>query len=374
MPASLPDIDLDVLLKPFDGEKPAGEDPREDFSPQAPYRALRAARNTARTTERAADADPTAEQSPPPEWRAVRQLGVKMLAETCKDLEVAAWLTEALVRSEGLAGLSVGARLITGLTQTFWDQGLLPSIEQDGIAERISPVEGLSGATGDGTIVQPLRKLVLFNRPDGTPVPLWGWDQSVKLRGESDANRVKQRIAAGVVPFDDLERDARVAGPTAFAALRANVKDAMAAWQEMADTLDAIAGSEGPSTTRVRAVLEALLEVAGRFAPPEAAEPEPSAPVEESVAADGSAPVAVAGGPVVMQQAPVTREDMLRELGKIADFFRRTEPHSPLSYTLDEAVRRGRLTLPELLEELVPDVNARGAILTQLGIKMQKPG
>ena len=68
-----------------------------------------------------------------------------------------------------------------------------------------------------------------------------------------------------------------------------------------------------------------------------------------------------------------TREDMLRELGQIAAFFRRTEPHSPLSYTLDEAVRRGRLSLPELLEELVPDAASRGQILMQLGIKNAAP-
>ena len=51
----------------------------------------------------------------------------------------------------------------------------------------------------------------------------------------------------------------------------------------------------------------------------------------------------------------VSREDALRALGEIANFFRRTEPHSPLSYTLDEAVRRGRMTWPELLAEVVAD-------------------
>ncbi len=372
MRASLNDMDLVVLLKPFEQDSPAGADPREDFSPQAPYRALRTARNAARTTERAADADPSAEQTPPPEWRAVRQLGVKLLTETCKDLEVAAWLTEALVRAEGLSGLTVGARLIAGLVRGFWDQGLLPPLDQDGVAARVSPVEGLSGATGDGTIVQPLRKLVLFSRPDGTPVPLYVFEQSVKLRGETDANRIKQRVAAGAVPFEEMERDARVAGGAVFTALRAEAREALAAWQDMSAAFDTAAGIDGPSTTRVRGVLEAILEVAARFAPAEAAAPE--APTDDAIVMnDSGAPATAAAGPAA-QAAPISREDMLRELGRIADYFRRTEPHSPLSYTLDEAVRRGRLTLPELLEELVPDAGARGAILTQLGIKPQKPG
>jgi type VI secretion system protein ImpA len=56
-------------------------------------------------------------------------------------------------------------------------------------------------------------------------------------------------------------------------------------------------------------------------------------------------------------------------LETIATFFRRTEPASPLAYTLDDAIRRAKLTWPELLEEVVPDVTVRQAILTSLGIK-----
>ena len=68
-----------------------------------------------------------------------------------------------------------------------------------------------------------------------------------------------------------------------------------------------------------------------------------------------------------------SREDALRVLGEIANFFRRTEPHSPISYTLDEAVRRGRLTWPELLQEVVADLNTRNGILNMLGIRPPPP-
>ncbi len=362
------DIDIAALLIPFAGDAPAGADPREDFSPQAPYRALRSARGAARTAERAADADPNAEQTPPAEWRTVRQVATKLLGETCKDLEVAAWLAEALVRTDGLAGVAAGATLIAGLVRGFWGQGLLPPLDQDGVAGLVSPVEGLSGTGGDGTLMQPLRKTVLFLRPDGAAVPFWAFDASMKLKGEADQARVKQRIAAGVVPFDDMERDARAAGGARFAALRASARAALQCWNDMSAALDEVAGSDSPSTSRVRGLLEDILEVAGRYAPPEAA---PEAMQEVPMEATGEAASGPGGG--APPPARETREDMLRDLSRIADFFRRTEPHSPLAYTLDEAVRRGRMTLPALLEELVPDAGARGNILTQLGIKMSKP-
>ena len=62
---------------------------------------------------------------PAPLWRTVRELALKTLAETTKDLEVAAWLTEAMVRSHGLAGLTAGAQVMAGLAERYWD-GLFP--------------------------------------------------------------------------------------------------------------------------------------------------------------------------------------------------------------------------------------------------------
>ena len=46
----------------------------------------------------------------PTRWRPVAALALEALKGSAKDLEVATWLTEALVRTEGLAGLSAGAR------------------------------------------------------------------------------------------------------------------------------------------------------------------------------------------------------------------------------------------------------------------------
>ena len=83
--------------------------------------------------------------------------------------------------------------------------------------------------------------------------------------------------------------------------------------------------------------------------------------------AGGLGRIAVSPGQVA------SREDALRALGEIANFFRRTEPHSPLSYTLDEAVRRGRMTWPELLAEVVADTDTRNTILTTLGIRPPPP-
>jgi type VI secretion system protein ImpA len=63
------------------------------------------------------------------------------------------------------------------------------------------------------------------------------------------------------------------------------------------------------------------------------------------------------------------REQALRQLAAIAEWFKRNEPNSPLGYTLDEAVRRGRMAWPDLIAELIADDSSRSALLISLGMK-----
>ena len=369
--ADLPEgFDLEALLAPIPGDAPQGIDIREDFSSTSPYNRLRDARSEARDAERGQDAGDADARDPAPLWRVVRELALKTLTETAKDLEVAAWATEALIRSHGLAGLCAGAQLMQGLAEQYWD-GLFPLPDDYGMETRVSPVTGLNGRDGNGSLIQPLYMIPLFNRPDGSPLAFYQFQQSEQL-GTLDAERRQQRIDAGAIPLDTLEREARAAGATRFAKLLGEGRDARDAWQGMAGVMDEKAGADGPSTTAVRDLLSGIIEVAARFAPAEAVAGEGG----EAVAGEAGGGAVAAGGFSGISAGPsagATREDALRALGEIANFFRRTEPHSPLSYTLDEAVRRGRMTWPDLLAEIVGDTDTRNNILNTLGIRPPPP-
>jgi type VI secretion system protein ImpA len=369
--ADLPEgFDLEALLAPIPGDSPQGIDIREDFSAASPYNRLRDARSEARDAERGQDAGEADVRDPTPSWRSIRELALTTLAATTKDLEVAAWLTEALVRSHGLAGLAAGAQLMKGLAERYWD-GLFPLPDDYGMETRVAPVTGLNGRDGNGSLIQPLYKLVLFNRTDGAPVAYYQYRQSEQL-GTLEGERRQQRIDAGVVPLETLERDARAAGGGLFAGLLSDAQAARDAWQTMADLLDEKAGADGPSTTAVRDLLSGIIDVATRYAP---ADTTGGGVAEPST---GGAAIGTAGGMgftgiAATPGQAASREEALRALAGIASFFRRTEPHSPLSYTLDEAVRRGRMTWPELLAEVVADADTRNSILTHLGIRPPPP-
>ncbi|MCF3947618.1 type VI secretion system protein TssA [Acidiphilium sp. AL] len=356
-------LDLTVLLEPIEGDAPCGADLRADYAPQSLYYRLRDARSDARAAERAADADPSLEPDAAQHWRTVLQVSQSVLGKT-RDLEVAAWLTEALLREEGLGGLAQGARLIEGLARGFWD-GLHPLPDEDGMETRLAPVAGLNGVGGDGTLMQPLRKLPLFAMPDGTPVALFQFQQAEETAGLGDEKRKAARIAAGVPEFAKLEVAARAAGAAHFAGLARAAQDAATAWRAMAAALDEVAGADSPPTGRVSELLDQIAAIARRYAP--AVVPEAAAPTEAE--AETMAMPDQAGG-VPQARGPVrSREDALRQLSEIAEFFRRTEPQSPIPLTIDEAVRRARLSWPELIEDILADPATRQAMLTALGIK-----
>ncbi|MGD9879297.1 MAG: type VI secretion system protein TssA [Reyranella sp.] len=368
--------DLEAILAALPGDQPVGTDLREDYTPTSVYFRLRDARADARDAERQADSPDRqgegggGEEALQGKWRPVAELAAGALKESTKDLEIATWLTEALVRTAGLEGLKAGASVIGGLVERYWD-GLFPLPEEGDMEMRVAAVAGLSGQGADGTLMQPLRKLPLFARPDGSPFCLWQYQSSLELSGILDPERREQRIAAGVVPFEDVEKEARAAGKAHWSAQRETLVEAMAAWEAMGRILDEKAGPASPSGIRVRDALQLMMDTCNRFAP--ATDEAAPAPGADAVTAPVAAARAMAPGAVVDGGPIAGREQALSQLEEIAEWFKRNEPNSPIGYTLDETVRRARMAWPELVAELIADEGSRTALLTSLGMKRPEP-
>ena len=67
-------------------------------------------------------------------------LAPEVLAERSKDLEITAWMIEALVRERGFAGLRDGFRAARDLVERFWD-GLYPRPDEDGLSTPVAPLD-----------------------------------------------------------------------------------------------------------------------------------------------------------------------------------------------------------------------------------------
>lgn len=360
-------LDIGRLLAPVSASSASGDDLRRDTSPSSPYFRLRDARSEARALERQFDAGDGGASEASARWETVRTVALEALGLT-RDVEIAVWLLESLVRRDGLPGLGSGARLLDGLLAGFWENGLHPRIDdEDGIEARIAPVAGLSGQSGDGTLLQPLRKLILFERPDGTPVSLWMFEQAEAVNAIAEQARRRQRIEAGTLVLEELEQEARSVGIQSVTRVRDETTNALEAWLSLSATLDRLAGPASPSTRRVADCLRGLIRIVARYVPEPAAETMPADTID---IIDPAAPGLAADRPVRVAES---RAEMLQELRRIAEFFRRTEPNSPLSDTIDEAVRRSTLGWRELLSEIIPEADFRAQVLMRVGLPIVGP-
>ena len=68
-----------------------------------------------------------------------------------------------------------------------------------------------------------------------------------------------------------------------------------------------------------------------------------------------------------------SREDALGRILDVAEYFRRTEPQSIVPYALEQVVHWGKLSLPDLLSELIADEAPRKNVFKQVGIKPPEP-
>ncbi len=368
--ATAPLLDIEALSRPISDEAPAGEDLRADSSPTSAYYQLKDARSTARAMERQLAAEGES-GTVPDQWRVLLELGPAVLQERTKDLEVAAWMIEALVRYHGFAGLRDGFRLVTALISSFWD-GIYPLPDEDGLETRIAPLTGLNGEGADGTLILPIRQIPLTEPGDKGALAYWHHEQATALARITDDEKRQKRIAAGAVTLDDFNAAAMATSPAFFQRLLEDAREATAAFAELSAKLDEVCGSDGPPTGAIRSAMADVIGLAEFISrdriPVMAAEPAEAA-AADAAAADGAAAAARPAAPAA--DVINNREDAFRLILKAADWFRKNEPHSPTAYTLETLVRRGRMPLRELLNELIPDESARQQFLALAGIRPQ---
>jgi type VI secretion system protein ImpA len=355
-------LQLESLLAPIAGDNPAGADLRADSSPTSVYYKLKDARFGARAQER--DLDAAAEVTELlPEWRTILETAPKVIAEQAKDLEVAAWLIEALVRRYGFGGLRDGFNLARGLVENFWEH-LYPLPDEDGIATKVAPLTALNGEGADGTLIQPIRKVYLTEGMDPGPFAAWHYEQARKLAGVAGDDARAWHLSAGAVTMDQIKVSQKATSPKFFLDLVEDIQQCQEAYASMTAALDKACGQDAPPASAIREGLEKVLEVAKDLGRDALATLQAGA---AAVSADGAAPAAGGGGVTTGDMRG--RDDAFAALLRVADYFRRTEPHSYIPYALEELVRRARMPLPDLLTELIPDAPTRRSFYVMAGMK-----
>lgn len=372
---SSPTIDFELLTRPIEGPSPAGQDLRADPSSLSPYYQIKDARAAARAAERSGAPTDTSDYAGADEWRKVLRLAPDILATKAKDLEIVAWFTEALLREHGFAGLRDGFRLLRELVEKYWD-GLYPMPDEDGIATRVAPLAGLNGGDSEGTLAVPLALAPITGDGEFGRFNLWRYGKVRELAKITDPNEIAAAIEAGTPTMEQFEATVRGSDPNFLRCLVGDVEASLEHFIAATALLDAKCGADSPPSSTIRSTLQEAKQTITHVVREIAHVPLDGEEVAAAEKGDGAAGDGAPGAVPVAAGASGAirnREDAFRLLTKVADYFRASEPHSPLPSMLEQAVRWGRLPLAQLIEELIPDPSARDhfSLLTGLRGKPQ---
>lgn len=359
-------IPLESLLQPISEDNTVGDDIREDSSPTSLYYAIKDARNSARASERQNMFDGNNSEAGD-YWRKILDLAPNILQNNAKDLEIASWYTEALIRQYGFRGLRDGFKLIHGLVEQYWDN-LYPLPDEDGIETRVASLSGLNGEGAEGVLIAPIRNVEITQGNEPGPFSYWKYQQAMEVEKVLDEEAKADKASKLGFSNEDVERAVTESSETFYVDIRDDVSEAIATYRKIGAMLDEYCGiNDSPPSSNIINILEDCLGTINHIGKYKMPAEESTEDSEQTIEGEPSMTTA---GATTQATGPVkSRADAFKKLTEISEFFRKTEPHSPISYILERAVKWGDMPLNDLIRELIPDSSARDTYGSLTGIK-----
>jgi type VI secretion system protein ImpA len=323
-------VDQD-LLQPISADRPCGES-LEDTPLLASFDTFRLFGQDTPPNARLDPGDREGKRLlPPPEWGQIKSQALEALRKS-KDLRLLAHLGVASLRTDGLPAfvdtLAVASQWLT----TYWAE-TYPLVDEDTLLRR----NALNCFADPMAVIDGLRRLPLVSSRQHGKFSLRDIDiaagQLQPAAGETAAQEAPINAAFAEMPLDDLK------------GLQQRVADAVAALKSIGAAMSEAAGIEAVPE------FEPLLLMFDRMGRALGAQRamRPGADGAEASGFDSTG----AGGLAV--GAIKSRQDAIRALDAVAEFFRRNEPSSPIPLFLERAKRLVSKSFLEVLADVAPE-------------------
>ncbi len=350
----------DDVLKPIPGSNPCGENLR--------YAAV---------YDKIKDARREDDDAPQGDWRwerktadytLVLKLAGEALATKSKDLQLAAWLTEALFKTESFAGLLSGLELIRALIETFWDN-LYPEVDDGDLELRAAPLDWL-GSRQDSA----LRSLSITR----TGANWYKLREARAVGYEAEAgDETKQEarataIAEGKMTGEDWDQAFSATPKSYYVDLEAVLDGVLESIESLTGLCVEKFSDDAPSFGPMRVTIEEIRHTVHQLLQKKRETEPDEAPGQGKVAGEEAAPEESTSGtqqepaPAAPRQArpgsgplapePLDKEDAFQRIVSMAAYLRREDPQSAIPYLLLRGLRFGELRSagsdldPDLLE------------------------
>jgi len=325
-------LDIEALLEPIDPDSPCGEGLDEFFFDPA-FSALNQLAQGKEEQVMGDEVIPAEE----PDWRAIRKTSLEMF-DRVHSLRVAVLLTKALCNREGLPGLRDGLELVSAMLDRYWDD-VEPLIDEGDATERLNTLAEIAQEQG---LIRQVKQVQLVASPAigkfSVRDYLVATDKLKPLEGQELPTLTVIKQALMDRDLDELtslieELDASVKTVESIEATF-NGKVAAQYLIDLAPFSKLLAG--------VRPIVQEVLERRGVAveSSDEGASEEDRAVVRESQVAAGEIN---------------SREDVVRMLDRITEYYNRNEPSSPVPLLVQRAKRLVSADFMAIIKDVASD-------------------
>lgn len=309
---------LDELLAPVTDESPAGDDLSYAGERQ---RIEEAFESVARGGSGAEEVD----------WRETVRL-IEDQSRHTKDVWLAVYLARAGARRGDLEIVERGCAMLAGLFERYWDC-VHPALDEYGLPGRKGPCESL---TRIGEFIGPLRRAILVEHPR------LGRYSGEDFERFADGGEAADGYGLFRAALADTSLDALQAAVAKLDGIRDAVKRADDVLTVEADAAGETGTNFQPTYVAIETIRRALTPFAGL---------EAEATVDEAAAPASPGDV----HPGVQDRKRVdSREDVVRAIDTIVDYYRRREPSSPVPVALARVKTWISMDFMAVLRDIAP--------------------
>jgi type VI secretion system protein ImpA len=338
-------IDVDALLREVDPVAPCG--------PNLEYDPVFVGLEQAVLGKPEVQYGDTVSAAVPPDWKAVSRIAAGLL-ERSRDLRLVLHLMRAHLALHGIDGLVDGVHILERLLEERWDS-VHPQLDADDDMDPTLRINSLAVLTDRASLLKEVKEASLIVLPGLGPLSLRTLEIAT---GELATPAGEEKLAVA-----SIERAIADIDEATLATAADTLKRALESVVNIETLLVRQVGSSQALNLDelTRALKRGRDFLARQLAPAEASQHAGDAGTDGSQEAGASSRLAPARTPISGDIA--SRDDVVRMLDKLINYYRQHEPSSPLPILLERARRLVPKTFLEIMEDIAPDGMAQLLVL-----------
>ncbi len=344
-------VNFNALLSPISDDNPSGEYLR--------YSGLYDEISEARRADDVLSQGEWTTELKSADFKKVIELATGAIEKDTKDLQIAAWLAEALVKEHGFVGLRDALRLLGRLQDVFWET-LHPVIDEGDMEGRANALAWMETQAAFALKQAKITGYAGYSFID--------FEDSKKF---DIPDNLESYDTADQIKYNELRSQAEAENRVTANKWRAEIAQTKRAFCEEINFLfeecwtayndlnriieEKFDLNQAPALGNLKKSLDDVHSLVKKILEEKRLEEPDEEMAEASAGDEAEGTVRAAAGVATASGAIQNRQDALKRLNDISEWFRKNEPHSPISYLVGRAVKWGNMPFEVWLQDVIKD-------------------